>query len=446
MMFGATWRSDLRRVLVSQDRDHAGHGRGGRGVDAGDPATGDGGVDQGGVGEVGVAEFGGETCGAGRLGGAVNAVQRSPDNPSGGVVRVGALVSGGLRGGGGHAALPSVRSRRSTATMVRWARSILNVLPGKPVAGASSACAARRKDSSFAAAPSSTRSASNARHGLVPTPPSASRTAVMRPSSATIHRCGDGDEREGIGGAVAHLAVTRVRGDGQGGKLDGSDELVRGQFGLNMRGGSWQLVEVGERDASCAAGALHLDRRIQRRQCHRHVRWVRGHAVDARPEHRVATVEPIEGRASGAGVAFVACRRLVVEVQAPGALHQVAADGCHVAQLAGCAVQDRLGQHRVAGADERVLGEAAVAHHRADPDAAVGEFVDCVEWQAGDVDDRAGLLDALSHQVDEVGAAGEELCLGFGDDRLHGCVDVGGADVREALHRATSWIAATMPL
>ena len=91
-------------------------------------------------------------------------------------------------------------------------------------------------------------------------------------------------------------------------------------------------------------------------------------------------------------------------------------------------------------------GKATVTYQCADPQPAVGEFLDLVQPEPGDVDDGLRPLDALTHQVDEVGASGDELCLRFGGDRLQSRIDVGGAAVRECLHGATSWIAPTMPL
>ena len=152
------------------------------------------------------------------------------------------------------------------------------------------------------------------------------------------------------------------------------------------------------------------------------------------PSTALPRLNPSSAAQPGAGLALVARRRLVVEVEAAGALHQVAPDRRHVPQLPGGAVQDRLRQNRIPGADQGVRGQATVAHQRADPQPAVGEFLDPVQRQPGDVDDRLRPLDALAHQVDEVGAAGEELRSRLGSDRPQGGVHVRSADVGEALH------------
>ena len=268
----------------------------------------------------------------------------------------------------------------------------------------------------------------------------------MRAVLTDLHRRGDRDQCEGVRDSVAHLAVAGVGRDRKHGKFDGGDQFVGVQLGLQVRCRAGQPVELGQRDVPRAARAFHLDRGVQRRERHCHVGRMGGDAVVARPQHCVAAVEPLQRGAPGARLALVARRRLVVEVQAAGALQQVSPNRRHVPQLPGSTMQDRLGQHRIPGADQGVRGQPTVAHQCADPKPAIGEFLDLVQRQPGDVDDRLRPFDALTHQVDEVGATGEELCPRFGGDRLEGRIHVSGAHVREGLHGATSLMASTMPL
>ncbi|GAA3114080.1 hypothetical protein GCM10020001_036580 [Nonomuraea salmonea] len=209
-------------------------------------------------------------------------------------------------------------------------------------------------------------------------------------------------------------------------------------------------MEVCQGDAAGAVEAAYLDDGVQRGERHGHVGRVRGDAVVAHAEDRRAAVEPVERVAAGAALALVAGGVSVVEVRAAGALEQVAADGGHVAQLRRGPGEQRLRQHRVAGADPPVGGQHAVADERADTQAAVGELLDGVERQARDVHDGVGPLDALAHEVDEVGAAADETGSRLGRGGQHGGLDVGGLDVRERPHRpaspTTSMIASTMPL
>ncbi len=58
------------------------------------------------------------------------------------------------------------------------------------------------------------------------------------------------------------------------------------------------------------------------------------------------------------------------------------------------------------------------------------------EVEVGDVDEGGGLLDAVLHQVDEVGASAEEFGV-FGGDGVEGFVGCGGALVGEGVHAET---------
>ena len=76
-----------------------------------------------------------------------------------------------------------------------------------------------------------------------------------------------------------------------------------------------------------------------------------------------------------------------------------------------------------------------------------GGLLDVVERQPRDVDQPRRALDILLHQIDQVGAAGDELRRRIGRDLAHRVGDVGGARVLEIDHDLASiacWIAATM--
>ena len=65
------------------------------------------------------------------------------------------------------------------------------------------------------------------------------------------------------------------------------------------------------------------------------------------PKIACMPVETVDGIATRIRVAFVAARRLVVKVIAARALHQIAADRRHIANLPGRAEQNRLRQKRI---------------------------------------------------------------------------------------------------
>ena len=232
-----------------------------------------------------------------------------------------------------------------------------------------------------------------------------------------------------------------MRREAERGHRHRGDQRAGRQRGLHLRGVAGQRVELGQRDRR---PLVPVHPGVQRGQGDGHVGRVRRDAVLGRAEDAELAVHALDRRAAGAGRALVAGLGDVLEVAATGALQQVAADGRGIAQLPGGAGQQRLGQHRIALPDPRVGGEVAVAGAGADAQAAVG-LLDPGRQQPGHVHQQVRRLHPEFHQVDQVGAAGEELRVRAAGQR-DGAGRVGGPDVVERLHRAApaSCTAATM--
>jgi hypothetical protein len=98
----------------------------------------------------------------------------------------------------------------------------------------------------------------------------------------------------------------------------------------------------------------------------------------------------------------------VVEIGAARALEQIAGRGGAVAQLHGGAGQQRARQHRVILPHALVRGQVGVAHQRADAQAALRRGLDLVQRQAVHVDQMLRRFDLQLHQVQQIGAAGDE--------------------------------------
>ena len=162
---------------------------------------------------------------------------------------------------------------------------------------------------------------------------------------------------------------------------------------------------------------------------------MRGNALIAPAQNRVNAVEAVDGGTPGAWLAFVAGRRRVVEVVAPRALHQVAADRRHVAKLRRRPGEDRLRQQRIPAHHAGVVGDVAVGDERAQPQSAAVERSNLGQRQVRDVDQSPRPLDVLLHQVDEVRPAGNELGTLDRSDLAHGVVHVGGSGVAETVHQ-----------
>ena len=218
------------------------------------------------------------------------------------------------------------------------------------------------------------------------------------------------------------------------------------QVRVALRRVSGQPMEIRKRDGALARRPRHMDLGVERGQRDAHVGRMRRDAGLARAEDRVHAVEAVDRRAAAARLAFVAGRRGVVEVIAARPLQEVAAGRRHVAQLLRSAREDRAREQRIALLDQRMIGEVGIRHERADAHAAVRGLLDLVQRQPRDVDQPRGAFDILLHQVDQVGAAGDEFRRRIGGDLPHRVGDVVGARVLEIDHDCpiACWIAATM--
>src|SRR5699024_6413095 len=129
----------------------------------------------------------------------------------------------------------SLASSESTVTRAPWAIGTLNSLPETGRACSSSAAAACRNTSRVAGAPISACSARRARQGAWATPPRARRAARggeaggpdgrAGAAGVELEHGGDRDQREGVGGTVADLAVGRALRGHRGGQLHGRDQV-----------------------------------------------------------------------------------------------------------------------------------------------------------------------------------------------------------------------------
>ena len=141
--------------------------------------------------------------------------------------------------------------------------------------------------------------------------------------------------------------------------------------------------------------------------------------------------------AAAAGLALVAGRRDVLEVDAAGALQRVAAGGGHVAQLAGGAGEQGLGEHRVALADPAVGRELAVGDGGADA-AGRRRGVSLIsrEVTAGTSTTRPGVATPSLRWSTRLVPPPRKTASGRSGDGGDGRVGVGGAGEGERLHAA----------
>lgn len=194
----------------------------------------------------------------------------------------------------------------------------------------------------------------------------------------------------------------------------GGDQIAGLKRRLDMRRGAGQPVEIIQRDlAAPAFGAFNFDLGVQRHHGDGHVGGVRRNAMFGRSQNGEDPVEPFHRLTAGAGVAFVAGHDGVVEIRAARALQQVAAGRRLVAQLAGCTGKQGAGQHFVCAAHLPVRGKIRVCEQRADTQAALIGRGDFMQIQTVDVNEGVGRHHLQLHQVQQIGALGNDRGTSF---------------------------------
>ncbi len=276
----------------------------------------------------------------------------------------------------------------------------------------------------------------------VPDPAERNMPAAVAPD----HRA-DRDQREGVRGAVADLVID-VGAAGRFRQRHRGDQLAGREHRFEMRRAAGRAIEIGERDAARLACRVdRFDRSVERLHRDRHVAGVGGDARLARADHGMQAAETADRGAAAAGLALVARLVGVVKIGTARALEQIARGRRLVAELARSPGDERAREEAIVAPDARVRGEVGVAHHRADPQSAVVRRLDPVEAEAAHVDQMRRRLDLELHQVEQVGAAGDEA-------RARGAREGGGCRrgrlctlIGEAFHAftpATSVIASMM--
>ena len=275
----------------------------------------------------------------------------------------------------------------------------------------------------------------------------AERQAGFSDPIALKFQCrGNRHQRERIGKAITDFQVSVVGPESLCWKLHRRDELVRLEVRVALGRVQRESMEVRKRNRAFARGPYHLDFGVQGGERNAHVGGMRRDASLARPEDCVHSVEAIYGRAAAARLALVTGRRGVVEIVAARPLQEITAGRSHIPQLLRGAGEDGAAEHWIALLDERMIGEIGIRHERADAHTAVRGFLDLVQRQPRDVDQPRGPFDIFLHQVDQVGAAGDEFRARVAGDLSHRVGHVACPSVLEIDH---DWpiacsIAATM--
>src|SRR5690606_24273178 len=114
--------------------------------------------------------------------------------------------------------------------------------------------------------------------------------------------------------------------------------------------------------------------------------------------------------AAATGLALVAGLSGVVEVRTARALQKIAGCGRLMAQLRRCTGNKGAVLHAVVASHTLVGGGVSVAHECGYTQAAFRGGFELVECEIVDVDEMRRRFDLQLHQIEQVGAAGDELC------------------------------------
>ena len=212
-----------------------------------------------------------------------------------------------------------------------------------------------------------------------------------------------------------------------------------------MRRIARQAVELSDRHTAGLAGSIDgLDLGIQHAQRNRHVAGMGGDTGVAGTDHPERAAEPADRRTAGTGPAFIAGLVGVIEIGAAGTLEQVAAGRRLVAQLPRGTRDDGPGKHTVVLANPSVCRQRRIADKCADTQAALPCLLDPVQPKILNIDEVRRRLDLQLHQVEQIGAARDELGALVRGDGRSGRGRGLRALISESLHTRTSasWVSA----
>lgn len=128
-------------------------------------------------------------------------------------------------------------------------------------------------------------------------------------------------------------------------------------------------------------------------------------------------------------------------------MKQIAGGRRPVAQLSRCPREQGARQKSVITADPFVCGKIRIADQGADTQTPFPRGFDPVQTQSVDIDEMCRRLDLQLHEVQEIGAAGDEfraICGGRGPRRRSDRRDALVTESSHAFLPATSVMASTM--
>src|ERR1700759_3107549 len=135
-------------------------------------------------------------------------------------------------------------------------------------------------------------------------------------------------------------------------------------------------MQIDKWDFPLSSRACNDDPCIQRRQRNAHVRGMRRHAGWRRAQNGMIAIEAVNRVTTAIRNAFVAARGIIiVEIEAPRTLQDIATNSGHISDLRRSSSKDRLRQHRIALPHAAVGSNGCILYACADPKLTVCCFV-----------------------------------------------------------------------
>ncbi len=177
----------------------------------------------------------------------------------------------------------------------------------------------------------------------------------------------------------------------------------KGQIAHDRQGARWTI------GCPTPVSDCRLDYRIERTHGDGHIAWMRGNARVADTHNRMLPRKAPNCAATAAGLALVARLIGVVEIGAARSLQQIAGRSRHVAELTRRAGEQSTREQTIVAPHTLVRREICVAHQRSDAQSTFRSRFDLIEREPVDVDEMLRRFDLELHEIEQIGAAGDEL-------------------------------------
>ncbi len=194
------------------------------------------------------------------------------------------------------------------------------------------------------------------------------------------------------------------------GHVDSDDQVTAVEHRVSLGRSARQTVKLHERNRPLSRGPAHDHLRVERSEGDREIGGVCGDARVGPTEDGVVAVEPVHCRAAGAGLPLIARQGvLIAKIGAARALHDIAANRGHIAELTRCCQEKGFGDDREPIPDLAISRHIAHAGEGTNAKAAVRPRFNARQvGKSVYVQETLGKGHPILDQPDKVGTARDE--------------------------------------